>query len=376
MGKKGKSKLTKAEIEKRAQQSDEANELINQWNAFWNEYTKNPYTTSLPESLERRKIQSLHDRIGKVKSVGGLGYTDGELGRYRSALADILNKGLPLFDIQRKIIKRINDGEIDVYDAGDEYFAALDTFNSDKDEKKQLHPPKNEFVRMLNNVGHDGTNNEPHTEEEEHIEVITTPRHPELDIRSDDDEPDEYIKEMARKYKEKSDDGYYYGHEEEDVAEPTPEEDVAEPTPEEDTGAVVPVDDKGGEVLPKKEAIKKTSEIINDFMEKNKTMIESMADLSQIIPMIDEGTYRTLEHTLSETLKDAKDDAGEKLFGDAGSVINFLRRLRDKNKKKYKLPVNLEKAVKREQNLTTRELTPMFRRSVLHNTVARYFYNE
>lgn len=393
------------------QLNDSVLELINEYNKAYDYFKKHPRDKEQEAPFDKKFRNKALDLSNKINNLGKDNIPD-YLAIRKHELDDIRKHGVPIFIIQRKIALAVEDGKIPNNDEAitEAYEKEIKAYNKGMRKNKKtyeenkLNPPKNDLAYLLNHkydFSDDFITDEPTGQTEgitadKHIEAITMPRHPELDVRSDDDEDATKYAEAARLYKEDEEDVsdvYWYGsegppkvvemgpdgpvetaHEEEDkyesVASPSGPDVVAE-------SSVMPVDDKGGEVvISGKDAVKKAENIITDFMDKNKPMIESLADLSQLIPAMDDATYKMMEHTLSETLKDAKDDSGEKLFGDAGAVINFLRRLRDKNKKKYKLPVNLENAVKREQNLTSKQLNPLFKRSILRNVIAKHFYNE
>lgn len=134
------------------------------------------------------------------------------------------------------------------------------------------------------------------------------------------------------------------GNEEEDMGESVngnEEESIGESV-NGDTGenTIVPVEDQ-------MKIVNSIGSILKDIHEK--PLEETISDLSMVIPLVtDPELSDRLESYTIDKLSSMVDTQGNPLFRDTGEIMNFIQLLRNRNNKRYKLPVRVDREIRRE----------------------------
>lgn len=135
----------------------------------------------------------------------------------------------------------------------------------------------------------------------------------------------------------------FVNNEEEDINEIDPNETVegtSESESVEGESQMVPVENQ-------LKIINSMESILKNIQER--PLEEVIGDLSSIVPLItDSELSDRMDSYLIDKLSSLKDSRGELLFRDTGEIMNFIQLLRGNKNKRYKLPVKVDKEIRRE----------------------------
>lgn len=129
--------------------------------------------------------------------------------------------------------------------------------------------------------------------------------------------------------------------EEETIGEPVEESSITSDSESvEGESSMVPVENQ-------LKIINSMESILKNIQER--PLEEVIGDLSSIVPLItDSELSDRMDSYLVDKLSTLKDSRGELLFRDTGEIMNFIQLLKGNRNKRYKLPVKVDKEIRRE----------------------------
>lgn len=157
---------------------------------------------------------------------------------------------------------------------------------------------------------------------------------------------------------------------------PIEKNEIQEEASTEPNANVESLEDNNQIVLSNSQVPAVITDLASSWFDKDKTMADVLDNTQKIITILTPEQYDKIEDQFAETLTQAADDAGNKLFTDKQQAIKFLRSLRSKHTTRYKLPVPLQQIEHKNNNLYNVNISPMAMRMIRPLTKSYKFYNE